>query len=151
MSMRFSVLGSTNPIPARRGFTLIEILIVVVILGILAAIIVPQFSDAQSLSRATAMRTQLNTIRGQVAAWRLQNGNEVPGGSGSTATEMMRTLVEDGYLVRTVFASTGFEWVWNPVTCELDLRYDVAIDPSIPDADGDGDGDDDDVAAIAAW
>ena len=48
-----------DPRPAsatRRGFTLIEILIVVVILGILAAIIVPQFSNAQSLSRATAMR-----------------------------------------------------------------------------------------------
>ncbi len=138
-------------VETRRGFTLVEILIVVVILGILAAIIVPQFSDAQSLSRATAMRTQLNTIRGQVAAWRLQNGNAVPGGNGGTATEMMQTLVDDGYLVRTVFASNGFQWDWNPVTCELRLTYDAGIDPSIPDADGDGDGDQDDITAIAAW
>jgi len=151
MSMRPDASRVSRRASNRRGFTLIEILIVVVILGVLAAIIVPQFTDAQSLSRATAMRTQLNTIRGQVAAWRLQNGNETPGGDGSTANEMMRTLVTDGYLVRTVFASSGFEWVWNPVTCELGLRYDVAIDPSIPDADGDGDGDADDVAAIAAW
>jgi prepilin-type N-terminal cleavage/methylation domain-containing protein len=135
----------------RRGFTLIEILIVVVILGILAAIIVPQFTDAQSLSRGTAMRTQLNTIRGQVAAWRLQNNNGIPGGAGSTADQMMQTLVDDGYMVRTVFASSGFQWIWNPVTCELSLQYDPGIDPSIPDVNGDGDGDNDDVAAIAAW
>jgi hypothetical protein len=54
-------------------------------------------------------------------------------------------------MVRTVFASSGFQWIWNPVTCELALQYDPGIDPSIPDADGDGDGDDDDVTAIAAW
>ena len=45
-----------------RGFTLIEILIVVVILGILAAIIIPQFASAQSAARATAMRSQLGTL-----------------------------------------------------------------------------------------
>ena len=134
-----------------RGFTLIEILIVVVILAILASIIVPQFSNAQSLSRATAMRTQLNTVRGQISAWRLQNGNAVPGGDGGTASEMMQTLIDDGYLVRTVFASSGFQWQWNPLTCELRLTYRDTIDPSIPDADGDGDGDGDDIDAIANW
>ena len=143
-----------DPRPAfrkNRGFTLIEILIVVVILGILAAIIVPQFSNAQSLSRATAMRTQLNTVRSQISAWRLQNGNAIPGGDGGTASEMMQTLIDDGYLVRTVFASSGFEWQWNPLTCELGLAYSDAIDPSIPDADGDGDGDADDIDTIATW
>lgn len=140
-----------NTVVATRGFTLVEILIVVVILGILAAIIVPQFSNAQSLSRATAMRSQLNTVRGQMAAWRVQNGNAVPGGATGTAGEMMQTLIDDDYLVRTVFVSSGFEWQWNPVTVELSLTYDPTIDPNIPDADGDGDGDAADIALIAAW
>ena len=33
---------------AKSGFTLVEVLIVVVILGILAAVVIPQFSDAST-------------------------------------------------------------------------------------------------------
>ena len=135
----------------RSGFTLIEILIVVVILGILAAIVVPQFAEAQASARATAMRTQLNTIRSQVSAWRIQNGNAMPGGDGATAALMMQTLIDDGYIVRTIFLSGGFSWVWDPTAGELSLAYDEAAEPNIPDADNDGDGDQEDVTIIESW
>ena len=142
---------AADRVTRRSGFTLIEILIVVVILGILASIIVPQFADAQSSTRAAAMRTQLKTIRGQVSAWRIQNGNAMPGGSSATASQMMQTLIDDGYIVRTVFLSPGFIWEWNPTTGALNLSYNEAIEPSIPDADNDGDGDSDDIALIESW
>ncbi len=134
-----------------RGFTLIEILIVVVILGILAAIIIPQFASAQSAARATAMRSQLGTVRSQIAAWQVQNGGQIPGGPGGTADEAIDTLIADGYLTRTVFVSPGFVWIWDSSRAELEIEYDPSIDPSIPDADGDGDGDADDVAVIRTW
>ena len=62
----------TNPI--RRAFTLIEILIVVVILGILAAIVVPQFTDAADDANDAAVRSQLQTLRGQIELYYAQNG-----------------------------------------------------------------------------
>lgn len=45
----------------RRAFTLVEILIVVVILGILAAIVVPQFAGASQQARVAAFVTNLTT------------------------------------------------------------------------------------------
>ena len=46
---------------ARHGFTLIEILIVVVILGILAAIVIPQFTDAAEEASRSNLQSQLQT------------------------------------------------------------------------------------------
>ena len=42
-----------------RGFTLVEILIVVIILGILAAIVIPQFTSASSDARNSSVASTL--------------------------------------------------------------------------------------------
>ena len=63
----------TRKNPVRRAFTLIEILIVVVILGILAAIVIPQFTDASEDAMMASVQSQLQTLRGQVELFRVQN------------------------------------------------------------------------------
>ncbi len=57
-----------------RGFTLVEILIVVVILGILAAIVVPQFTTAADDARVGNMDTQVSTIQNQIELFRAKTG-----------------------------------------------------------------------------
>ena len=63
---------------APRAFTLIEILIVVVILGILAAVVVPQFTDASSEAKLSALQTNLHTIRSQLQLYRMQHNGTWP-------------------------------------------------------------------------
>lgn len=60
------------------GFTLVEILIVVVILGILASIVIPQFSSASEEARANAMAKLLQSIRGQVEVYRVEHNSTYP-------------------------------------------------------------------------
>ena len=63
---------------ARKAFTLIEILIVVVILGILAAVVIPQFTNAADDANDASVRTQLQTLRSQIELYRAQNGGSDP-------------------------------------------------------------------------
>jgi general secretion pathway protein G len=61
-----------------RGFTLIEILIVVVILGILAAIVIPQFNNATTSSKSTSVSTTAQTLRGAVQLYYYQHNDTLP-------------------------------------------------------------------------
>ena len=134
-----------------RAFTLIEILIVIVILGILAAIVVPQFTDAASGAQATSMRSQLSTIRSQIEVWRLRNNQSIPGGASGGPDDLWNALVSDGHLSRRPDVVEGFLWIWNPAIPELKMDFDARINEVIPDADGDGDGDSADVVLIRSW
>ncbi len=74
----------------RRAFTLVEILIVVVILGILAAIVVPQFTDAAKSARQNTMREDLRFMRTQISVYIAEHSGSKPGyppGSSTGATE----------------------------------------------------------------
>ena len=64
---------------ARSGFTLVEILIVVIILGILAAIVIPQFTDASTQAKESACRSILQTVRSQVELYQIQHNDDLPG------------------------------------------------------------------------
>ena len=80
----------------RRGFTLVEILIVVVILGILASIMVPSLSNASSAARESTLHEDLRYLRTQVGCFKYQH-REVPPGYPSgdlTATPDETTFLD---------------------------------------------------------
>lgn len=62
-----------------RGFTLVEILIVVIILGILAAIVIPQFTNASSDARNNSVASTLQTMRSQLELFKIQHADTPPG------------------------------------------------------------------------
>jgi general secretion pathway protein G len=68
-----------------KAFTLVEILIVVVILGILAAIVVPQFTSASQEAQAGNVATQLQTIRSQIELYRVRHNGNYPPSVGACA------------------------------------------------------------------
>lgn len=64
---------------AKRGFTLVEILIVVVILGILAAIVIPQFTQASSEAKLNSLCSDLQSMRSQIELYKVQHNDVAPG------------------------------------------------------------------------
>src|SRR5271154_6510953 len=73
--------AARQPLPPRRhvGFTLVEILIVVVILGILAAIVIPQFSNASETARENTLKDELRYLRTQIVVFKAQHLDVSPG------------------------------------------------------------------------
>lgn len=61
--------------PRRRpaGFTLIEVMVVVIILGILAAVVVPKIMDRPDAARITKARTDIRAIESALNLYRLDN------------------------------------------------------------------------------
>lgn len=57
----------------RRGFTLIEIMVVLVILGVMAALIVPNLLDRTDDARATAARTDISNLMQALKLYKLDN------------------------------------------------------------------------------
>ncbi len=58
---------------ARSGFTLIELMVVLVIIGVLAALIVPNVLDRADDARATAAKTDVNNLMQALKLYRLDN------------------------------------------------------------------------------
>jgi len=58
----------------QQGFTIVELLIVIVVIGILAALVVTTFTGIQRRARDTERETDVKAIHGQVEAYYAQNG-----------------------------------------------------------------------------
>jgi len=132
----------TAPAPAplasarrRRGFTLVELLIVVIILGVLAAIVIPQFGETSAAAKESSLVANLQTVRQAISLYRVQHNEIYPGQANfaQLVTQLSTGTHADGSAGGSYgpYLRTGFPL--NPFTSPPSASgTNVAVMPSGP-------------------
>ena len=108
---------------SESGFTLIELVIVIVILGILASVAIPKYEDMREQARVATLKGQLGSIRSSIA---IQYARNALNGSATFPT-LDGTIFADGRVPKepvnnsnTVKTSAGIDnaggWQYNSTT-----------------------------------
>jgi general secretion pathway protein G len=91
----------------RRGFSLVELIIVVAVLGIMAAIVVPQFQSHSTQAKKAVAKESLRILRGAIELYTARHGGVPPGyenddpQTSPTSSNFYQQLVVDGnYLLK---------------------------------------------------
>ncbi|VVP24532.1 Type II secretion system protein G [Pseudomonas fluorescens] len=143
-----------NAPAAQRGFTLIEIMVVVVIIGILGAIVVPQFMSRPDQAKATAARIDIQAISTALEMYRLDNFHYPSTQQGLDAlvkrpsgTPAARAWNPQGYLKSLPVDPWGAPYQYlNPGVRSVDGNFDLYSLGSDGMAGGEGH-----VADIGNW
>jgi len=127
---------------AKSGFTLVEILIVVVILGILAAVVIPQFTEASTEARESSLMSDLQTVRSQIELYKVQHNDDLPGAGTASWEDAMKGQTEidgsasDGDATNGVYGPYVQQIPTNPFNDRNTVRIESGASTAGADTDG---------------
>lgn len=127
----------------KNGFTLPEILLIVIILGILASIIVPQYSTASEDTKISLLINEMQNMRWQIQLYKNQHKETLPTANGLSFTDAMtKYTYADGSIAKEqkpgndVFGPYLKKMPVNPFVNDPSAASKVKCGTETPQADG---------------
>jgi general secretion pathway protein G len=126
----------------RRGFTLIELVVVVLILGIIGAVAAPKMMNTMATAKTNAAKQNVQIIRSAIEMYKAQDANNAYPPAATLATALQPYLKGPfpacpiGQQTATVFASaanplvttaTTDGWLYNQTTGDFAINDSVGI------------------------
>ena len=109
----------------KRGFTLVEIVLVIVLIGILAAIVVPKFTGQSDKAKIAATKANIESIRSAIRLYQSNNDGALPATLAALVTTYIKIVPEESVTPSStvVAANTGAGgWVYVAATGEVSVN-----------------------------
>ncbi len=104
---------------SQKGFTMVELIIVIAIMGVIGAVLVPYYFSASDKARVTTDVSSVITVQNQMEVYRAEFSAE----PGNTLESIVEELVDVGYLKKESVTS---DWKINLQTPDAEVFYDSA-------------------------
>ena len=92
---------------SQSGFTLVELLVVIVVLAVLAAIVLPKFADSGKRSKESALKSDLKLYRNAITLFKNDTGYYPTSLAALASTDTVTTGLDDAGATKTF---SGSDW-----------------------------------------